>query len=191
LALKLITPISTEPITRAQVKQHLRLDINDNGEDNQIDTWIAAARTYGEGYTNRAFGTQTWELSLDNFPCRGYIELPKAPLQGVASVKYIDSTTTENTMSDTDYIVDTRNEPGKIVLGYGKSWPSFTPAPVNAVIIRYICGYGGVSSIIPKTFIHAMLVHVGYMYKYRDVEIPKADMDSVNRIYYPDRIFTL
>lgn len=188
MALKLITALSAEPITKVQVKIHLRLDPDDTSEDTQLDKWIKTARGYGEMYTRRAFGTQTWELSLDDFPYLDYIELPKAPLQSVTSVKYTDSSNVEATMTVSDYIVDTRNEPGKVVLGYCKSWPSFTPSPVNAVIIRYVCGYDGVNNIIPDSFISAMLFHVGLLYKYRDEAIPKENMDTVNRIYYPSRI---
>lgn len=190
MGLKLITALVTEPITKAQVKSHLRLDAVDTSEDSQLDIWIKSAREYGEKYTGRAFGSQTWELSKDYFPSESYIELPKAPLQSITSIKYTDATGTEATMSSSDYIVDTRNEPGKIVLGYSKIWPVFTPQTVNAVVIRFVCGYDGVNNIIPQSFIQAMLFHVGLYYKYRDAEIPQECIDSVNRIYYPDRIFT-
>lgn len=187
IGLKLINPISTEPITLAEVKQHLRLDPDDTSEDTQLNSWITSAREHGESYTRRAFGTQTWELTLDNFPCKDYIEIPKPPLQSITSITYKDSAGTEHTF--TDYIVDIDNEPGKVVLAYGKHWPIFTPYPINAVRIRFVCGYNG-SVVIPTCFKNAMLFHVGLFYKYRDEAIPKDHIDTVNRIYYPNRVFT-
>ncbi|HEY9060953.1 MAG TPA: head-tail connector protein [Pseudobacteroides sp.] len=182
---KLITPIATEPITLTEVKRHLRLDLDDTSEDDQLNKWIISAREYGETYTRRAFGTQTRELTLNNFPCASYIEIPKPPLQAITSITYKDSNGTVKTMPDTDYIVDIDNEPGKVVLGYSKSWPVFTPYPINAVRIRFVCGYNG---DIPSCFKDAMLFHVGLFYKYRDEAIPKDHIDTVNRIYYPNRI---
>jgi len=162
----------------------------ETAEDTLFTRWITTAREYGEMYTRRAFGLQAWELSSDDFPCESYIELPKAPLQSITSIKYTNSDNVEATMLSTDYVVDIRNEPGKIVLGYSKTWPSFTPQVVNAVVIRFVCGYDGTTNIIPKSLIDAMLFHVGLLNKYRDAGIPKEDMDALNRIYYPDRIHT-
>lgn len=181
---KIITPIATEPITTSQVKAHLRLDTNDTSEDSQIASWIKTVREYGESYTNRAFATQTWELTLDNFPDTDYIEIPKPPLQSITSIKYKDSDGVEHAF--TGYIVDTDNEPGKVVLAYNKSWPTFTPYPINAVRIRFVAGY---TTDIPTCFQNAMLFHVGLLYKYRDEAIPKDHIDTVNRIYYPNRVF--
>jgi uncharacterized phiE125 gp8 family phage protein len=164
----------------------------ETAEDSLLTRSITVAREYGEEYTRRAFATQTWELVLDDFPSKDFIELPKAPLQSVTSVKYKDYAGTESTMTvTTDYIVDIDSEPGRVVLAYGKTWPSFTAYPSNAVCARYICGYDGTTNIIPKCFIQAMLFHVGLLYKYRDSDIPKECIDSVNRIYYPKRIHTL
>lgn len=186
MGFKIITPIATEPITLAQVKAHLRLDLSDTSEDNQLTQWISAAREYGETYTRRAFATQTVEMTLDSFPYEEYIELSRAPLQSVTSVIYKDYNAVETTF--TDYIVDIDNEPGKVILAYGKPWPSFTPYPANAVRIRYVCGYDNTRTI-PKIFVDAMLFHVGLFYKYRDEGIPKEYTDSLNRLYYPHRIF--
>ena len=39
-----------------------------------------------------------------------------------------------------DYHEDTDSIPGRVVLAYGASWPSFTAYPSNAVRIRYTAG---------------------------------------------------
>ncbi len=49
-------------------------------EDSLITGFITAAREYCEGYQNRAYITQTWELLLDEFP-DSVIQIPLPPLQ--------------------------------------------------------------------------------------------------------------
>jgi len=50
-------------------------------EDTLISAQIAAARRYCESVQGRAYITQTWELWLDAWPDKDYIELPRPPLQ--------------------------------------------------------------------------------------------------------------
>ena len=53
-------------------------------EDNELNKIIKAAREYCEGFQNRAYITQTWELWLDAFPGEDFIELPLPPIQSPA-----------------------------------------------------------------------------------------------------------
>jgi len=53
---------------------------SDTTEDNELDIIIGTAREYCEGFQNRAYLEQTWELWLDEFPEDDYIKLPLPPL---------------------------------------------------------------------------------------------------------------
>jgi uncharacterized phiE125 gp8 family phage protein len=137
----------------------------DATEDSLLTDLITAAREYCEGITGRSFATQTITAYLDAFPCADRFELPRPPLQSVTSIKYKNSGGTETTMTaTTDYLVDTDSNIGKIVLPYSKSWPSFTPYPVNPITIVYVAGYAA----LPKSLKQAMLIHLGYFYEHRD-----------------------
>jgi len=125
---------------------------------------ILVARDYCEGFTGRAFATQTLEVYLDTFPY-GAIELPMSPLQTVTSVKYKDSAGTEVTLSaTTDYIVDADSRVGRVVPAYGTAWPSFTPYPVNPIKVRYVTGF--VSA--PEKVKQAIKLLVGHWYANRE-----------------------
>ncbi len=189
MALKLTTPPALEPVTLDEAKLHLRVDIN--YDDNLISGLIKSAREYCENFQNRAYYTQTLELTLDNFPSNNYIILPRPPLQSVTSIKYKDSDGNETTLDQSKYIVDTDSEPGKVVLAYGESWPSFTPYPTGAVKIQYVAGYDDIASI-PQMVKQAMLLLIGHWYENREATvagtISREIEFAVHALLWPERV---
>lgn len=161
---KLITAMTTEPVSLDDVRRHLRMT-DDTTEDDLVLLLIERARIYCEKHTGRAFGTQTWEAYLNYWPGRNYIDLPMPPLQSVTSVKYKDYAGTETTMTlTTQYLVDTDSDTGRIVLPYGVTWPSFVGYPINPIRIRYVAGY----TSLPETLKQAMLLVIGSWYENRE-----------------------
>src|SRR5574338_243034 len=154
MALTLFTAPAVEPITVAEVRE--RIAIGDE-TDETIAALIAAAREHidgPDGYLGRALINQTWDLWLDRFPSRcrdgrGWIELPLAPVQSVTHVKYIDSAGVLQTMVvDTDYQLDLKSQPGRILPPYCGSFPCPREVP-NAVTVRSVAGYGAPATSIP------------------------------------------
>jgi len=181
MALKLITPPASEPVSLAEAKAYLRIDTND--EDALISGLITAAREYCESFHNRAYITQTWELSFDDFPNMP-LKLPRPPLVSVESVKVIDSTGAETTLDPSDYIVDTDSEPGRIAFTSGKCWPSVELAPINAVKIRYTAGYDDAQKV-PQSVKQAMLIYIAHRYENPDTDdVPEV----VRTLLWPDRV---
>ena len=160
---KVITDLDYEPVSIGEVKIHLRLT-DDTTEDDMLLSLISAAREWCESYIGRALGVKTLELLLDDFPASDVLCLPCPPLVSVTSIKYRDSSGTETTMSAADYIVDIDRDPGRVVLAYGKSWPSFTAYPSNPIRVRYVTGY----AIVPLTIKQAMLLLIGHWYENRE-----------------------
>jgi len=165
--LVLKTPPSIEPLTLAEIKEYLRLDADDTSEDSDLTAYLTAAREYCETFQNRAYITQTWGLSFDSWPC-SVIELPKGSLQTVDAVSYkeSDGVTTE-LAENTDYVYSTRGILGRLTPAYGKSWPSFTPFPLDAVVIEFTCGYGDEAASIPAKVIHAIKLLISHWYEHR------------------------
>jgi uncharacterized phiE125 gp8 family phage protein len=141
-----------------------------SAEDNLLSALITAAREYCEGFSNRAYITQTWELWQDNFPSADYIRLPLPPLQSVTSIKYYDTANVEATMNAADYYVDTKAEPGKVGLAYSKSWPSTTLRPFNGVCVTFVAGYG-LAAAVPQRVKQAMLLLVGHWHLNREASV--------------------
>ena len=164
MALKLITAPTVEPVTLTEAKAQLRVDWSD--EDAQISSYILAAREYCEGFQNRALITQTWDLWLDDWPCTDRLKVPLPPLQSVTNIKYYDTDNVEYTLATAEYFVDDKSEPGRVVLAYGKTWPSTTLRPANGVVVRFVAGYGLAVSV-PQKVKQAMLLLVTLMYQKR------------------------
>lgn len=135
---KLITPITTFPITLAEAKENLR--ITHNEEDDRITAIIASATARLEDALGYAIMPQTWEIALDVFPAKE-IALPKWPVASVSSVKYTDTSGLEQTISAGNYEVDSYSSPGWVVPVDGTSWPE-TMATINAVRVRWVAGLG-------------------------------------------------
>jgi uncharacterized phiE125 gp8 family phage protein len=144
---------------------------SDTTEDTILSALITAARQQVEAITRRAFITQTWDLFLDEFPEKNFIPLPYGQLQSVSSVAYIDSDGVSHTMTlTTDYLVDASSEPGRIVLPYGVSWPTFTAYPVNPITIRFVCGYGGTAASVPRGIVAAIKMLCESLYNDRSAQ---------------------
>ena len=166
MGLVLVSAPNVEPLSTTDVKTHLRIDTAD--DDTLIGTYITVARKYCERYQNRALITQSWKLTIDDWPDLGEMGIPLAPLQSVTSIIYYDTADAPTTVSTTVYDVDTDSEPGRITLKYSKSWPTTTLRPYNGIEITYVCGYGDAATDIPENVIYAMKLLIGHMYENRE-----------------------
>jgi phage conserved hypothetical protein, phiE125 gp8 family len=187
--LVLTTPPAAEPVSLPEAKAHLRVDAAD--DDSLITALITAAREYCEAFQNRAYVTQAWQLWLDAWPEGSEIRIPRPPLQAVNGVKYYGADNTEYVLPPADYFVDTRSEPGRIVLAYGKSWPSVTLRPANAVCVEFVAGYGGADKM-PQRVKQAMYLLIGHWYEHREAvltgSISKEIEFAVNSLLWLDRV---
>lgn len=173
MPLALVALPSTEPVTLAEAKAHLRVTATD--DDTLVDSLIATARQWVEDFTRRALITQTWDYTLDAFADE--IEIPLPPLQSVNSVKYLDVDGVEQTLAATEYTVDTAATRGLVRPAYGKSWPSVRDQ-ANAVTIRFIAGYG-TAAAVPGTIKAAVLLMLGELYARRETAIVGAPIATV------------
>jgi uncharacterized phiE125 gp8 family phage protein len=166
--LTLKTAPASEPITLGEAKDYLKIDIDN--EDFYILSLIIAARKFCENYQNRAYITQVWEMSLDYWD-NNIIEIPKGNLQTVDSIVYKDSDGVSTTLANTEYVYSIRGILGRLTPAYGKIFPTFTPYPLDAIVITFTCGYGA-STAVPETIKQAMYLLISHWYENR---VPLAD----------------
>jgi uncharacterized phiE125 gp8 family phage protein len=159
MGLKLITAPTQDPVAIAmpEFKEYNR-GIDGDDFDNAVAMLIKAAREAAQNYQNRAFFTQTWELSFDSFPHMP-LEIPLPPLQNIVSIKYIDANGVETAMDINDFVVDKRSEPGRITFKSGKQWPSVQLQPIDSVVIQFTAGHSDISKV-PNTVKLAYMVFI-------------------------------
>lgn len=138
--MKLVKVIGDEPVTLAEMKSYLRIDLAD--DDNLINALIMAARSVAEGHTNRAIIRQ--ELAQVIEGAGREIEIPRPPLVSV--------TVTGGNVERTDII----SEPGKVVL---------TERPTGPVTVEFVAGYD--SANIPPRIKQAIMLTVAHWYDNR------------------------
>lgn len=180
MALKLIIAPALLPITVAEAKAHLRVDVSD--DDTLITAYITAAAQLAEQATGRALLPQTWEITLDAFP--DAFELTRTPVTSITSLIYADATGTDITLSNTLYTLDTADEfgPAYCVPAYGTTWPA-TRDQVNAVRLRFVAGWADAASV-PESVKAWVKLMVGAMYENREAEGAR----QTHTLGYADRL---
>ncbi|RVL04780.1 head-tail connector protein [Sinorhizobium meliloti] len=146
-------------VTLAEAKRHLRVFHDDDDDD--ITSMIAAAEASIEGPSGIGIGllSQTWRLSLDQFPCE--IVVPLGPVIGVTSVTYRDGAGLEQPVSGLRYDLDQR--PLRIWPARDTAWPTITCEP-GAVKVTFECGH----EALPQDLRWALLLLVGHFYENRE-----------------------
>jgi uncharacterized phiE125 gp8 family phage protein len=177
-ALKLVTGPSSEPLLKADVKLHLRIDTTD--DDAELDNLISAAREYIEVRTGLALLPQTWQLVLDRWPRTdrqeswpwmavpvGAILLPRYPVTAVSSIAYQGSDGSNNTMSSSDYVVDLVSRLPRVTLVSNKSWPSKDLVPQAGIQVQFVAGYANAATV-PARVKQLMQLLIGSWYMNRE-----------------------
>ena len=160
---------AVEPLTVAEAKLHLRVDISD--DDVFIGTLITAAREWVEAYLDRTLITTQLILRAAEFPTEE-LELARPPMvaSGTATavvITYTLADTTTATLSTALYRVDRTSTPGNVAPIINGTWPSDVIEDANAVAVTYWAGYGPTSASVPATIRHAMLMLIGHWYDRR------------------------
>lgn len=183
---KIQTGPAAEPVSRTEAKLHLRVE--HAADDTYIDGLVIAARVYLEETYGRVFVTQTWDGYLDDFPSGDVIEIPFGQLQSISTFEWTESDGDADswTVSGTDLLdgsttkahIDTVEEPARIILAYGESWPSITLKTANPIHIRFVCGYGNAAAV-PQPVKHSILLLVEHWYRNRSaVTLGNTSVDS-------------
>lgn len=193
MSLYLVTAPAVEPITLAEAKRHLKVEVDD---DNDLIRGLSiAAREYAETFTGRKFITQTW----DEKPCGfhwGPIVLPFAPVSSVTSITYLDQAGVSRTWSSALYRTLLPTGPqaqrGRIEPVYGESYPATYPV-LEPVAIRFVCGYGASGASVPASIIAAMKLLIGHWYQERSAvnigNIVTPIPLTVDSLLWPYRLF--
>lgn len=147
----IIEPAS-KPIDVIEARAHVRQDVT--ADDALLDTYIRAARRFAQEYCHRTLVATRYKLVLDSFPGPTLMGVPpgvpyslpghavlleNGPVLAVQSIKYIDMSGAQQTLSPAVYTVDMTDLPGRITPRFGQIWPPVLPQ-IGSVEIVYDAG---------------------------------------------------
>lgn len=162
--LSLASAPTIEPVSVQEARLHCRVD--DSADNSYVTALITAARIMAEQFTRRVFITQSWVMYMDAWPCDRFIEIPKAPLQGISSIVTYDDSDAATTFASSNYYVDLISKPGRVVLRSTASWPDVDRV-ANGIVINFVAGYGAAPAGIPQDIRQAILLIVAHLYENR------------------------
>lgn len=158
------TPPSASPVTLAEAKEHLRVDIDD--EDTLIQSLIDAVVSHLDGWggvLGRCLLTQTWEIRLRSWPT--CIRLPFPDVSAV-EIRYVDTSGVEQTVSGALYEIT--QAPAGAVVEFKDDWtaPSYETDMAEPITVDVTAGYGAAGDV-PAAIRQAILLLVGHYYENR------------------------
>ena len=164
--LTVTTPPTSEPVTRSDIKDHLRIAASQTEYDTLVDALIVAARRHYEARTHRALIRRTLTFATERFPCgNDLMMLPWTPIHSVTSIKYHDQDGIQQTWANTNYVVMSNREPGGIALAYDKTWPSYRLQPQGIEVV-YVSGHAtAAGTSIPAEAGHAIKLLVSHYFE--------------------------
>lgn len=155
-------PTST-PVSLADAKAHLRVDISD--DDALITAYIAAAVDHLDGWSGilgRALVTQSWRQDFARFGC---LRLSLGPVASITEIKYFDGDNAEQTLADSVYTHHSDALGTYVALKPDQVWPSTYSRP-DAVSVTYVAG--SAAADVPPALRAAILLMVGNWYANRE-----------------------
>lgn len=184
---RLVTAPAVEPITLEQVRVLLREPPSE--DDDFIEECITQAREVFEATTGIACITQTWRLTLNDWPGASrepwwngveqlprselyrsgvdYIPMPRYPLQSLDTVTTYDLDNSGTVIDESVvFFVDDSTYPGRVVLNAGETWPTALRDRA-AIELVYSAGFGDAAADVPFTIKRAIQQVAGYLYENR------------------------
>lgn len=164
---KVVTASAHLPVTMREAKDHLEEAQDRTEHDNNIWECLKAASDAVEIRSGEKLVDTTIDEYCDGFPGSDHFKLTYGPLKSITSLKYTDSDDSETTWGASNYFADTVSQPGRLYRAFGISWPSVTLKPKNAIVIRYVAGYGTAAEV-PPGYRRAIKLILGELYFNRE-----------------------
>jgi len=161
-AIKRTSPVQNLPVTLAEVKSHLRLNVNDPTHDENLTLLTEAAAERLEQDLDRQLITATYlqtQFKWNEPDTSVEVRLRSRAVLSVSSVKYVDSDGADQTLDTADYVFDSAR--GSLFPVSGGQWPGVQHENPNAISIAFTAGYGSDAGCMPRLFKAAILLGVG------------------------------
>ncbi|MEQ8305810.1 MAG: head-tail connector protein [Hoeflea sp.] len=153
-------PPLAEPVTLADLKAHMRIDLND--EDALLESLIRVARAHLEAVTGTALMPRGLRLVLDDWPDGSVIELMRTPVQSIDAIRVYDIDGLPQELTLSGALLDATARPARLAISH-KLGPG---QPINGIEIEFTAGFATANEIPPE-LIRAILLHAAHLYEFR------------------------
>lgn len=184
-ALATKTAATSNIVTTAEAKLHLRVDSADADQNTYIDTLSVAAQRAVEAYCCRTLSDTTYYFYLSDFPAGGIV-LPSSPVKSITAITYYDTSNASQTLASSKYFYSIYEEPCTIRY-VGDSAPDTYEYRTDAVRVEFVCGYTS-PDVIPAGLEHAVKLLITDMYENR-IDQPRERFTAWRQLAYPYRVF--
>ena len=168
MPLAVITPPEVKPVTLTKIKQHLRLDHNE--DDEYLLGLLDAATLHVEAVTGQFLISRTVRQYVEMIPASRSICLEAWPVMSVEEVRGFDFDGNPNVFFAGNYRLDIRIDPPALILNANINYQAFS----NGIEIDIIVGYGEIGIDVPSNIIRAILVLIAHWYEFRGA-LPEGD----------------
>lgn len=178
---QIVTAVAAEPITLAEAKAHLRVDVST--DDAYITALITIARQQAEHEAQRSFAPQTLRLRASGWS--DGVELPRGPVNTVSHVRYQDAENVQQTLAAAAYYIDRSALVPVVRRAYGYTWPQLY-AQQDVIEVQYTAGTwnSGAGHETPRSALQYMLLLIGSMYENREADAERAAV----RLQFAERL---
>ncbi len=158
----LINGPALEPVTLAEAKAWLRVDVND--EDDLISALITSARLIVESTARRMLLTQTWRLVMDAWPEGGVVKIPFSPFQALNAVRVYDINNVAQLVAPASYVLTPSPYGARLVFIGMAPVPG---RPFAGIEIDIVLGFGDAAGTVAAPLRRAILILVARWYENR------------------------
>lgn len=195
---------TAEPVSLAEVKDHLRITRND--QDDFLTNLISRARQHLEQLLNRTIPVTTYEMRLDRFPGTHGLHdwrdpttdirrrdaiIPLFPPLLSATISYRDVDDVPTVLAASEFTVDIFSEPGAIVPEFAKDWPT-TRGHINDITVTYTAGYDETTHFLSQSITHSLLMLISHWHEHREAAIeapvPRAMAFAMDSLVSQNRV---
>jgi uncharacterized phiE125 gp8 family phage protein len=175
MALVLLAAPAVEPVTLAEAKAWLKVDVTD--DDAVIGTVVTAARQWLEARLRILMISQKWRWILDAWPAAPILQLPANPLRSVDAMRVYSAAGVPTALATTSWQADAASARGRIALLAAVPSPG---RPLNGIEIDVTVGLAAAAADLPPALKEAVLQTVAFLYENRgdapgpDLALPSA-----------------
>lgn len=174
------------PVTLAEVQQHLRLGTLDAAEQAEIELMISTATELAESFCNRPWTSGSQTIHFDSFPSSetGFFAV-HGDIQSITTLHYYSTEHVQAPFIHFRFI--NLGGKSKIYPAFGYQWPTNGSGLPGSVEITYV---GGDEASVPSSVKSAILLMVGDLYENRENTVIDSGISTVKMSMTAEKLLT-